>query len=323
MQSIDLSKWFYLGFLAVVIGVIMILRAKTNKSKLMENGYMLLILGLVGIVSEFTDFATVLLALAVISGIILLLDKLIWSKGRGHDAAKPHYIHYSKEFFPVVLGVWILRSFLFEAYQIPSSSMRPDLTVGDFILVNKFEYGIRMPITNKVIIPIRNVERGDVVVFQDQTKPNRDLIKRVIGLPGDTVAYIDKKLTINGVHVNYQSNGSYGYDEMSPNGSVMISTQRSIEDLMGDKHSVIVDNNFPPVIKEMVTDFPGKENCNYNDEGFTCKVPVGHYFMMGDNRDNSYDSRYWGFVPDDAILGHAIYVWLNLKDMSRIGTKID
>ncbi|MDD3266294.1 MAG: signal peptidase I [Burkholderiales bacterium] len=284
---------------------------------------MLVILGLVGVVSEFTDFATVLLALIIISGSVLLIDKLFWKKNRADGDTNPHYVHYSKEFFPVVLGVWVLRAFLFEAYQIPSSSMRPDLTVGDFILVNKFDYGIRMPITNKVIIPVHNVSRGDVVVFKDQTKPNRDLIKRVVGVSGDTIAYINKKLTINGIKLNYQDDGSYDYNETSPNGPVLISTSKYIEDLTGDKHAIIVDKHFPPVINEMVEDFKGKENCSYNDEGFICKVPAGHYFMMGDNRDNSLDSRYWGFVPDDAILGHAIYVWLNLSDMSRVGTKID
>lgn len=324
MEAQGLSKWFYLGIVGIVIGIVMIVRARgDNKSKAMENGYLLFILGCVGVVSEFTDFATVLLVFIVVSGVILLLDKLIWSKSRSETQMKPHYVHYSREFFPVVLAVWVLRAFLFEAYQIPSSSMRPDLTVGDFILVSKFNYGLRMPVTNQVVIPINKVNRGDVVVFQDQTKPNRDLIKRVVGLPGDTITYVDKRLRINGQNLSYQNDGSYDYTEAGPNGDVMIHNQRLIEDLTGVKHPIIVWDQVPPVILEMVQNFPGKENCQYNDEGFTCKVPDGHYFMMGDNRDNSLDGRYWGFVPDKAILGKAIYVWMNFRDLSRVGTKIE
>lgn len=323
MEAQGLSKWFYLGIVAIAIGCAMIWYAKgNNKSKSMENGYLLFILGFVGVISEFTDFATVLLIFIVVSGIILIIDKFALSKKRSEDQSKPHFVHYSREFFPVVLGVWVLRSFLFEAYQIPSSSMRPDLTVGDFILVSKYDYGIRMPITNQVVIPINQVQRGDIVVFEDQTKANRDLIKRVIGLPGDTISYIDKHLRINGKNVSYEPDGSYDYSENTPSGDVLIHTQRSIEDLLGVIHPIITWDQLPPVVSELVQDFPGKENCQYNSEGFTCKIPAGHYFMMGDNRDNSLDSRYWGFVPEKAILGKAIYVWMNFRDLSRIGTKI-
>ncbi len=324
MEAQGLSKWFYLGLIAIVIGSVMIWRARgNNKSKAMENGYLLFILGCVGVVSEFTDFATVLLIFIIVSGVILLIDKFTWSKQRRKDQLKPHYVHYSREFFPVVLAVWILRSFLFEAYQIPSSSMRPDLTVGDFILVSKFNYGLRMPLTNKVVIPVNQVQRGDIIVFEDQTKPNRDLIKRVVGIPGDTVSYIDKRLRINGKTLTYANDGSYDYSEADPSGDILMHNQRWIENLTGVVHPIITNDQYPPVISEMVQNFPGKENCQYNDEGFTCKVPVGHYFMMGDNRDNSADSRYWGFVPEQAILGKAIYVWMNFRDLSRIGTKIE
>jgi signal peptidase I len=324
MEVQGLSKWFYLGIVAIIVGSALIYRGRSNnKSKSMENGYLLFILGWVGVVSEVTDFASVLLLFVLISGVLLLCDKYSWAKKRTAGQAKPHYVHYSREFFPVVLAVWILRSFLFEAYQIPSSSMRPDLTVGDFILVSKFSYGLRLPITNQVIIPIQKVERGDIVVFEDQTVRNRDLIKRVIGLPGDTVSYIDKRLRINGQTLSYMNDGSYDYTEPTAQGDMMMHNQRLIENLTGVKHPIITWDQVPPVILEMVKDFPGKENCQYNDEGFTCKVPAGHYFMMGDNRDNSLDSRYWGFVPEQALLGKAIYVWMNFSDLSRIGTKID
>lgn len=324
MQIVDLSKWFFIGIVAIIVGSAMIWRSRgNNKSKVMENGYMLFILGLVGVVSEFTDFASVLLLFVVMSGIILLLDKFAWSKNRTSDQNKPHYVYYSREFFPVVLGVWVLRAFLFEAYQIPSSSMRPDLTVGDFILVSKYSYGIRMPVTNKVIVPVNKVERGDIIVFADQTKPNRDLIKRVVGLPGDTISYVDKKLRINGLPLTYQPDGSYDYNEDTVNGNILIHNQRFIENLTGVSHPIITNEQIPPVVMELVQDFPNKDKCRYVDDGFTCKVPEGHYFMMGDNRDNSLDSRYWGFVPEDAIYGKAIYVWMNFRDLSRIGTKIE
>ena len=323
MEAQGLSKWFYLGIIAIIFGSVMIYRARgNNKSKAMENGYLLFILGWVGVISEFTDFATVLLLFILISGLILILNKFVWSK-RENNTNIPHYVHYAREFFPVVLIVWILRAFLFEAYQIPTSSMRPDLTVGDFILVNKFTYGLRMPITNKVVIPVSKIQRGDIIVFEDQSTRNRDLIKRVIGLPGDTISYVNKRLSINGKQLQYFANGSYDYSEPTPSGDVMIHNQRFIEDLTGVKHDIITWDRLPPVILEYVKDFPGKENCSYNDDGFTCKVPEGHYFMMGDNRDNSLDSRYWGFVPDKAILGKAIYIWMNFRDLSRIGTKIN
>jgi signal peptidase I len=324
MESSALSKWFYLGLIATVVGASIIYRSRgNNKSKAMENGYLLFILGLVGIISEFTDFATVLLVFILISGMILLLERVLWSTAKSNQQDKPHYVYYSREFFPVVLAVWILRAFLFEAYQIPSSSMRPDLTVGDFILVNKFAFGIRMPVTNKILIPVHQVKRGDIMVFQDQLVRNRDLIKRVVGIPGDTISYMDKRLTINGEALSYELDGSYDYSEATPNGDSLIHNQRLIENLTGVKHPIITWDRMPPVIDEMVKDFPNKENCSYNQRGFTCLVPAGHYFMMGDNRDNSLDSRYWGFVPEQAVLGKAIYVWMNFRDLSRIGTKIE
>ncbi|MCC2624825.1 MAG: lepB [Burkholderiales bacterium] len=320
------SQWFYLGLLAVVFGAFLIYKAKgRNKSKSMENGYFILILGMVGIISEWTDFATVLLLLVLFAGTILIIDRVFLSKRRkSTEAGVPHYVHYAREFFPVVLIVWILRAFLFEAYQIPSSSMRPDLTVGDFILVNKFTYGIREPFTNKVLIEVNKVRRGDVIVFKDPNARNRDLIKRVVGIGGDKISYYNKRLTINDKPLTYLENGTYNYtDHISADITKDFVNQRFIENLTGVNHSIITFDEVPPVFLSQVMDFKGRENCTYQgNDGFTCVVPQGKYFMMGDNRDNSFDSRYWGFVSEEAILGRAIYVWLNLHELSRSGTKI-
>ena len=325
IQNGELSRWFYLGLAAIIVGAFLIYRARgQNKSKLMENGYFVLILGLVGVISEWTDFATVLFVLVILTGIIILIDRIYWSKKRV-DAERQHYVHYAYEFFPVVLVVWVLRAFLFEAYQIPSSSMRPDLTVGDFVLVNKFTYGIREPFTNKVIIPINQVKRGDVMVFKDQTVSNRNLIKRVVGVGGDKIEYYNKRLTINGTPLTYTDAGTYDYaDEGGQMNQLMnFHTQRYVEDLSGVKHSVITWEQVPTVVQSQVGNFPGRENCTYQDnDGFTCIVPQGKYFMMGDNRDNSSDGRYWGFVPNDAILGRAAYVVVNFHELKRAWTKI-
>ncbi len=319
------SKWFYLGLLAVAIGMVCIFFANNkNKSKLMENGYFVFILGLVGIISEYVDFATVLFVFVLISGFVLLINK-IFIRANSTNINTKHYIYYAREFFPLVLLVWILRAFLFEVYQIPSSSMRPDLTVGDFVLVNKFIYGIREPFTNKAIIPIGKINRGDVIVFKDQQVKNRDLIKRVVGTSGDVITYKQKRLTINGIHLNYIPNGQYAYSDTypAPVGKIDFKNDKYIEDLLGVKHSIITWDEVPSLNVNAVYDFKNKSNCNYvsNDE-FSCTVPNGFYFMMGDNRDNSEDSRYWGFVPNDAVLGHAIYVVANLYDIHRFLIKI-
>lgn len=320
-----LSKWFYLGSVGIILGIILIYRARgQNNSKIMENGYFIFILGLVGVISEWTDFATVLFFFTIFTGAILIVDKLLLKKKRAANVNPPHYIHYSREFFPVVLGVFILRAFLFEAYQIPSSSMRPDLTVGDFILVNKFTYGIREPITNRVLIPVNDIKRGDVVVFKDQNIHNRDLIKRVIGLPGDKIEYYNKRLTINGQALDYTNAGTYDYvDNVSDNQTLNFHNQRYIENLTGVRHAIITWDEVPPLFAQQVLNFPHKANCTYSgNDGFSCVVPPGEYFMMGDNRDNSFDSRYWGFVPNKDILGKALLVWMNFHDFSRIGTRI-
>lgn len=265
-----------------------------------------------------TNFALILFILLLITGAVTLADKLIFSKKRAAGVPEPWWIEYPKSFFPVILIVFMLRSFLVEPFKIPSSSMRPTLEVGDFILVNKFTYGIRLPILEKKIIEINQPQRGDVLVFRYPLDPTLDYIKRVIGVPGDEVSYKDKKLIINGKPASQKPDGTYSYLE----GTLAFVTTQQFEETFGDKvHTVANLPDAPPVSVGRVRSFPGRENCVYNESGFTCKVPPGQYFMMGDNRDNSEDSRYWGFVPDDHIRGKAFFVWWNWDDVSSFAFK--
>jgi signal peptidase I len=214
----------------------------------------------------------------------------------------------------VILAVFLLRSFLVEPFKIPSGSMMPTLLTGDLILVNKFTYGLRLPVINTKITEGTPPARGDVMVFRYPPKPSMDYIKRVIGLPGDEVAYLNKKLTINGQPVSKQPVPEY-FDE-----EAMRYLKQYSEDLGGKQHMLLNDEGRRAGLSEAeIMAFPYQENCRYSVEGVVCKVPSGHYFMMGDNRDNSLDSRYWGFVPDKNIVGRAFFVWMNFGDLKRIG----
>lgn len=267
------------------------------------------------------NFALILFVALVVTGVIWLIDALTVGRHRPKDAKLPMLVDYSKSFFPVILLVFLLRSFLVEPFKIPSGSMLPTLQVGDFILVNKYDYGIRLPILNKKIIAVGEPKRGDVMVFRYPRDPGLDYIKRVIGLPGDTVEYVDKRLVINGKPVDLAAAGEYSY---VANGLNYVTGQTWREGLGEHNHIAMTQYGIPPVIPYQVAgDFPYRDNCTYNDQGFKCKVPEGHYFMMGDNRDASNDSRYWGFVPDANIVGRAFMIWWNFGEFSRIGHFID
>jgi signal peptidase I len=254
---------------------------------------------------------------------VILADRLVFAKRRAPEAPEPWWVEYPKSFFPVLLIVFLLRSFLAEPFKIPSSSMRPTLVVGDFLLVNKFTYGIRLPIIEKKIVPLGDPQRGDVVVFRYPINPSQDFIKRVVGVGGDTVVYRDKRLTVNGQPWPQQRNGTYSWLE----GVRFETAERGIETVAtgqsGREHQMAVVPQAPSVHPANVRPFPGRENCDYNGDGsgFTCRVPPGHYFVMGDNRDNSDDSRYWGFVPDDHIRGKAFFIWFNWDDISSLAFK--
>jgi len=263
------------------------------------------------------NFALILFLLTALTGVIALADRVYFSARRESGAAEPWWIEYAKSFFPVLLIVFLLRSFVAEPFKIPSSSMRPTLEVGDFILVNKFIYGLRLPIIDKKIVPIGDPKRGDVIVFRYPVNPSQDFIKRVIGLPGDEVVYRDKQLTVNGNPWPQTPDGNYGYLE----GLMYVTTERFTENNGQREYTIAVNPGAQAVYPLNVRAFPGKENCVYNDRGFTCKVPAGQYLMMGDNRDNSDDSRYWGFVPDDHIRGKAFFIWFNWDDISSLAFK--
>ena len=226
--------------------------------------------------------------------------------------AQPWWLDWTAGLFPVIVTVFLLRSFLFEPFKIPSGSMIPTLHIGDLILVNKFHYGIRLPVLNAKVTAGEPVRRGDVMVFRYPPKPSVDYIKRVIGIPGDEVAYLNKKLSINGQPVASETLPDY-FDD-----SVMRYFRHERESLPGKTHQIIVDNERPAFIPG-ADEFPMRDQCRYSVEGVVCKVPDGHYFMMGDNRDNSLDSRYWGFVPEQNIVGKAFFVWMNLGNFKRIG----
>ncbi|MES2759641.1 MAG: signal peptidase I [Pseudomonadota bacterium] len=226
---------------------------------------------------------------------------------------QPTWIEYSGSFFPVIALVFFLRSFLYEPFKIPSSSMVPTLVIGDLILVNKFTYGIRLPVLNKKIIDVGDPQRGDVMVFKYPKDMTQDYIKRVIGVPGDKITYENKRLTVNDKPVTYTALDDYLEDEG------LEYHQQFAEDLSSVQHKILNNKNKRTIELSQVDNFPNREACVYSYEKFTCIVPEGNYFMMGDNRDNSLDSRYWGFVPNKNIVGKAFFVWMNLGNWKRIG----
>lgn len=301
------------------------------------------------------NFALILFWLMVVTGAVWLLDKFFF-KPRRHAAAEaalkqfdeqarlrinvdpaqlqqektglwernmkqPAWIEFTAGFFPVILIVFSLRSFLFEPFRIPSGSMIPTLLIGDLILVNKYAYGIRLPIVNKKIIDVGEPQRGDVMVFRYPEDTTLDYIKRVVGLPGDTISYENKRLRVNGqLVVETQLPDYFDKDRVAY-------SRQFIEKIPSGngvkEHGILKDGDDLTIISP--SSFPFRENCTYtaSNTAVTCTVPAGHYFMMGDNRDNSADSRYWGFVPDRNIVGRAFMVWWNFDDLKRIGHMIE
>lgn len=270
------------------------------------------------------DFQAAMVLGLFVTGIVWGLDAWLWAPKRrlatteaesaGADeeailkvSKEPAVIEFSRSFFPIILAVLVLRSFIVEPFRIPSASMMPTLLIGDFILVNKFAYGLRLPVTETKIIDISDPERGDVVVFRYPKNPSIDYIKRVVGLPGDRIGYFNKILYINGKPMHQRVIGEYiGL------GSGVSSTGSSLRDenLEGVHHEILLRPGRSMLQGEYV-------------------VPDGHYFMVGDNRDNSNDSRVWGFVPEENLVGKAFMIWMNWDsakggvDWARIGNAIE
>ncbi|HLD14178.1 MAG TPA: signal peptidase I [Burkholderiales bacterium] len=251
------------------------------------------------------DFALAMLLVLVVTGAIMAFDRWVWAPARrrrivemsrtGSTEAKnkagkePAIVEYARAFFPVILVVFLIRSFLAEPFRIPSGSMLPSLHIGDFILVNKFSYGIRLPVANVKLVGLGAPHRGEVAVFRFPSDPSINYIKRVVGVPGDHVVYKDKQLTINGVPMKQEDARAYALFHTEAGTGMLV---RRVEDLDGARHDILL------------SDRP-----DHGPDTFT--VPPGQYFVMGDNRDQSNDSRYWGFVPDENLVGRAFLIWFS------------
>ncbi len=299
-----------------------------------------------------SNFSLILFIATCVTGVYWLLERFIFLPGRAKAAAsiesqaiarqaelakmgisqteihakemtaskdsvlqQPWWLDWTAGLFPVICIVFLLRSFLFEPFKIPTGSMIPTLHVGDLILVNKFTYGVRLPVINKKIIEVNQPARGDVMVFRYPPDPNVDYIKRIVGVPGDEVSYLNKELRVNGQIVPRGKLPDF-FDERKT--AYIPQFQEQLPG-MTKPHKLLIYPN-ATLGNDPLLRFPYFENCNYSIEGVTCKVPAGHYFMMGDNRDDSQDSRYWGFVPEQNIVGKAFYVWMNFGNLRRIGS---
>lgn len=241
------------------------------------------------------NFPLLLVIATGVTGLIWLIDLLFFAPKRkasmrAENGELPILVEYVQSFFPVLFVVLILRSFLFEPFRIPSGSMIPTLLVGDFILVNKFSYGVRLPVVHTKILDTGSPERGDVAVFRYPLDPGLDYIKRVVGLPGDTVIYEGRQFVINGEPIPITGDTPY----VSPVSESLVIGATAREEVLGEAAHEILE-------------FPGEQP----KRSGTFTVPEGHYLMVGDNRDRSNDGRFWGFVPEENLVGEAKYIWMH------------
>ncbi|AGY92208.1 hypothetical protein SPICUR_06200 [Spiribacter curvatus] len=228
------------------------------------------------------DFEQLLVLLTLVSGGVWVFDRFR-RRRRSPDAAVSWWVDLGRSLFPVILAVLVIRSFIIEPFRIPSGSMLPTLAAGDFILVDKFSYGLRLPVIHQLIVPVGDPSRGDVTVFRYPEDPAQDYIKRIVGVPGDTLTYRDKRLIINGEPLEIERLGEWSGDD---------AFNLLRERLGGDWHEMMVHQS-------------------RDDRQFTFTVPEDEYFVMGDNRDRSSDSRFWGTVPRDHLVGRAFFIWLS------------
>ena len=226
---------------------------------------------------------------------------------------RPKFLDWTADLFPLIFVIFVARSFLFEPFTIPSGSMMPTLIAGDNIIVNKFAYGFRLPVVDTKINEGGGVKRGDIVVFHYPLDHKVNYIKRAIGLPGDVIEYKNKELFVNGEQISKVAMENYNYPH-----EPIVNLQYK-ENLTGVEHRILIDPNLSGTITKVMSESASK-NCQYDVEYIKCVVPSGEYFMLGDNRDGSLDSRYWGFVPEENLVGKAVYIWSNFGNMSRAGS---
>lgn len=323
---------------AVGVGVVLFATSKKRReesgewSGSLQWGYLLMMVGAFGLLAVWMSFTAVLLLFVLFTGAVWLWHKRALKRSP-QCRDDNHFTDYMSGFFPIITIVFVLRTFVAEPFVIPSSSMRPGLVPGDFVLVNKFGYGIRVPVLNQVLIPTGAVGRGDVVVFNYPPQPSVNYIKRIVGLPGDVVEYRDKVLTVNGVREDLTEGGHYRYPD---DGSGMPRAATQLQAALGERRFAVLQDADKPAVDAAAWLFAQQqmrhdgfdsglaEHCQFPEDGsgFRCTVPAGRYFAMGDNRDNSADSRYWGFVDDKLVVGKAFIVWMNLRELGRIGTRI-
>lgn len=251
------------------------------------------------------NLALILVLLTAATGFVVLADKLARRARRAEGVAEAGpsqniVVEYSRSFFPVLLFVLVIRSFVFEPFRIPSGSMMPTLLQGDYIFVKKFSYGLRLPVLETKVLETGAPERGDVAVFRLPSDPSVNYIKRVVGLPGDRIVYDGHRLTINGEQIPLER------DRESPDHQGMA---QFVEQLDDREHAILIAN-------------PG-----YTMRDGVFEVPDGAYFMMGDNRDNSRDSRFIGAIPESYLVGEAVLIWMHMDGLEiprwdRIGTSI-
>ncbi|MDO5639232.1 MAG: signal peptidase I [Neisseria sp.] len=294
-------------------------QTKSRAAHLSEWAYLALVAAVWWVLSEWSNATAAFMLIAVFAGVVRLFERFRLKRANAKPAGG--FIRFMSGFFPIMAAIFLFRAFLIEQFVIPSSSMRPGLTVGDVILVNKFGYGIREPISNRVLISVGKVERGDVAVFQHPEDIKINYIKRVMGIGGDVVEYRNKILRINGEIIPDQPLGMRSYLENTPQyGMINIETEAFRETMDKRDFEIWQMAGQPAFFPQAVrTDFAFRDQCEYAADGswFRCTVPEGYYFMMGDNRDNSEDSRYWGFVGDKLLVGKAWLVLLNFKDLGR------
>lgn len=253
------------------------------------------------------DFALILVVAGAVTGLIWAADAMIFAPRRLRESGldsdstrsvkEPLLVEYSRSFFPIILIVLVVRSFLYEPFRIPSSSMMPTLLVGDFIFVNKYAYGLRLPVINTKVVPIGEPQRGDVVVFKLPGDPTTNYIKRLVGLPGDVLTYVNKQLHINGEPVDLEFSGERIQVQCGTgwNGEpTFLDGKLATEAIGSTRHQIYVTGN-----------------SDARARFFGQPVPAGHYFVMGDNRDCSKDSRFIGYIPEDNLVGKAVRIWMN------------